>query len=64
MKKIVFEVEDKPGWRVELTYEEGESAPRIQGTDENGRPLSKETLDSMRVTLAKVVPRIEHFADS
>ena len=50
-KSIVFEVDNKPGWKVTLTYVEGKKIPDISGTDEHGKALSPETLESMKLCI-------------
>jgi hypothetical protein len=48
-KSVVFEVDNKPGWKITLTYVDDKKVPDISGTDENGKPLSPDTLESMKL---------------
>ncbi len=50
-KSVVFEVDNKPGWKVTLTYVDDKKVPDISGIDEQGKPLSPETLESMKLCI-------------
>ena len=48
-KSVVFEVDNRPGWKITLTYVDDKKVPDMSGTDESGKPLSPDTLESMKL---------------